>query len=138
MPSGFNDDVVDRVLDKVVGATADSSLVGVTTLYLDFLTTAPSDDNGTGAVSWAQGRASVPVVDGTQWPAASGRSKTGAVITMPANSSGAPIDVVALAWYTASTGGTYVGGGPVPGATVTIPAGDVPEVTATLSAPSPS
>jgi hypothetical protein len=137
VPSGLNDTIVDAVLDKLAGAGADTSLLGAT-MYLDALTTEPSDDNGTGAVSWGQGRLAVTVADGTNWSAASGRAKTSGQFALPANTSGGPIDVVALAWYSAASGGTYKGGGPVPGGTLTIPAGVAPVVTATLASPSPS
>ena len=137
MPSGLNDTIVDAILDKIAGPGADSTIFGATA-YLDLLTTAPSDDNGTGAVSWGQGRLSVATVNGTNWPASSGRAKVSATFALPANTSGSPIDVVAFAWYSASTSGTYKGGGPMPGGVVTIPAGATPEVTVTLAAPSPS
>lgn len=137
MPSGLNDTIVDAVLDEILGATADSAIFGATA-YLTLLTTAPSDDNGTGAVDWGEGRLSVATVDGTNWPAASGRAKTGAAFTLPTNSSGADIDAVAFAWYSASSGGTYLGGGPLPGGVVIIPDGDAPVITPTLSSPSPS
>lgn len=136
MPSGLSDTVVDAVLDKIAGASADTVILGAT-VYLDFLTTAPSDDNGTGAVSWGQGRVSVAVADATNWPAAAGRAKTSGTFTTPSNTSGADITVVALGWYTASTGGTYLGGGPIPAGTLTIPAGAAATVTATLASPSP-
>lgn len=136
MPSGLNDTIVDAVLDSLAGSGA-GSILGAT-MYLDLLTTAPSDDNGTGAVSWGQGRTSVATVNGTNWPAASGRAKTGAAFTLPTNSSGSPIDCVAFAWYSASSGGTYKGGGPLPGGTVTVPNGVAPTITPTLSSPSPS
>lgn len=137
MPSGLSDAVVDAVLDKVLGSGADTSILG-TTVYLDFLTTAPSDDNGTGAVSWGQGRVAVTVASGTNWPAASGRTKTSIAFLTPTNASGVDIDIVAVGFYTASSGGTYKGGGPVPGGVETIPAGASATVYATLSAPSPS
>lgn len=137
MPSGLSDTVANAILNKVAGASADNTILGATA-YLDLLTTAPSDDNGTGAVSWGLGRTGVATVNGTNWPAASGRAKAGATVTLPTNSSGSPITVVAFAWYTASSGGTYLGGGPVPGGAYPIPDGSTPQVTATLSAPSPS
>jgi hypothetical protein len=137
LPSGLSDSVVDAILDKIAGATADNTILGAT-LWLDFLTTAPSDDNGTGAVSWGQGRTSVATVNGTNWPAAAGRAKPGAAVTMATNSSGSTITVVAFAWYSASTAGTYKGGGPVPGGSLSIPAGVTPVFTPTLSSPSPS
>lgn len=136
MPSGLNDTIINAVLDKIAGAGADTTIFGATD-YLDLLTTAPSDDNGTGAVSWGQGRTAV-TNNGTNWPAASGRAKTGIAVTMPTNASGSAIAVVAFAWYSASSGGTYKGGGPMPGGTLTVPAGDTPIITATLSSPSPS
>lgn len=138
MPSGVSDDVAEAVLDAVLGVGADTGIVGVATLYLDLLTTAPSDDNGTGAVSWGEGRTAVPVVDATQWPAAAARAKTGAAITMDPNASGTTIDAVAFGWYTAATGGTYKGGGPLPGDLLSIPDGDTPVITPTLSSPPPS
>ena len=137
MPSGLSDAVVNAVLDKIAGSGADTTLLGAT-LYLDFLTTAPSDDNGTGAVSWGQGRVSVATANATNWPASSGRQKVSATFTTPTNASGSDINIVAVAFYTASSGGTYKGGGPVPGGTLTIPAGAAATVTATLSSPSPS
>lgn len=137
MTSGVNDTIADAVLDKVLGSGADNTIFGATA-YLDLLTTAPSDDNGTGAVSWAQGRLSVATVNGTNWPASSGRAKVSPAFTLPANSSGSPIDVVAFAWYSASSGGTYKGGGPIPGGTVTVPDGTTPSITVTFSAPPPS
>lgn len=136
MPSGLSDSVVDGVLDKLLGSGADTSLLGAT-IYLDFLTDAPSDDNGTGAVSWGQGRVAITVTNGTSWPAASGRSKTSVPFVTPTNSSGSDIDIVAVGFYTASSGGTYLGGGPVPGGLETIPAGASATVYVTLSAPSP-
>lgn len=137
MPSGLSDNVVAAILDKIAGASADTSILGATA-YLDFLTTAPTDDNGTGAVSWGQGRTSVATANATNWPAASGRQKVSATFATPVNSSGSDITVVALAWYTAASGGTYKGGGPVPDGSLTIPAGASATVTATLSSPSPS
>jgi hypothetical protein len=137
LASGLSDNVVDAILDKVAGASADNTILGAT-LYLDLLTTAPSDDNGTGAVSWGQGRTAVATVNGTNWPAAAGRAKTGAAVTMATNSSGSTITAVAFAWYTASTSGTYVGGGPLPGGSLSIPTGVTPVLTPTLSSPSPS
>lgn len=136
MPSGLNDAIADAVLDNLAGASA-GSILGAT-MYLDLLTTAPSDDNGTGAVSWGQGRVAVATVNGTNWPAASGRAKTGAAFTLPANTSGSTITVVSVAWYSASTGGTYKGGGPVPGGSLDIPDGSTPVITPTLSSPPPS
>ena len=136
MPSGLSDATVNAILDKIAGATADTSLLGAT-LYLDLLTTAPTDDNGTGAVSWGQGRVSVAVANATNWPAASGRQKVSATLTTPTNASGADITVVAIGWYTAATGGTYKGGGPVSGSSLTVPAGAAATVTATLASPSP-
>lgn len=138
MPSGLSDAVVDRALGAIVGAGADTSILGVATVYLDFLTTAPNDDNGTGAVSWGQGRTAVTVASGTTWPAPAGRQVTSAVIATPTNSSAADISVVALGWYSTATGGTYLGGGPVPDGELTIPAGASATVTATLSSPTPS
>lgn len=137
MSSGVNDTIANAVLDKMAGASADNTLLGAT-MYLDLLTSAPSDDNGTGAVSWGQGRLSVATVNGTNWPASSGRAKTGAAFTLPANASGLPIDCVAFAWYSASTSGTYKGGGPLPGGTLTVPDGVSPVITPTLASPSPS
>jgi hypothetical protein len=132
----MSDVVVDDVLDSLAGASAGSILPDP--MYLDLLTTAPSDDNGTGAVSWGQGRASVATVDATNWPAAAGRAKAGAAFALPVNTSGALITVVAGAWYDAPTGGTYLGGGPVPGDSLDIPAGAAPVLTPTLASPSPS
>lgn len=137
MPSGLSDTVVDTILDKIAGSGADTSILGATA-YLDFLTTAPTDDNGTGAVSWGQGRVAVATANAANWPAASGRVKTSGTFTTPANSSGADIVVVALGWYTAASGGTYLGGGPVPDGSTTIPAGASATVTAALSSPPPS
>lgn len=136
MPSGLNDTIVNAVLDKMAGSGADNTLLGAT-MYLDILTTAPSDDNGTGAVSWGQGRTSVATVNGTNWPASSGRSKTGAAVTMATNTSGSTITGVAFAWYSASSGGTYKGGGPLPGSSLSIPNGTTPVITPTLASPSP-
>ena len=134
--SGLSDAIVDTILDLVVGSGADTSIFG-TNDYLDFLTTAPSDDNGTGAVSWGQGRTLV-TNNGTSWPSsASGRAKTAGPVTMAKNTSGSPITVVAFAWYSASSGGTYKGGGPVAGGTLVIPDGTTPVFTPTLSSPSP-
>lgn len=137
MPSGLSDSVVDAVLDKIAGAGADNTILGAT-MYLDLLTTEPSDDNGTGAVSWGQGRTAVATVNGTNWPASSARAKTGAAVTMAANASGSTVTAVAFAWYTAASGGTYLGGGPLPGGSLAIPNGTTPVLTPTLSSPSPS
>lgn len=136
MPQGLNDTVVDTILDKVAGASADNTILGAT-MYLTLLTTAPSNDNGTGAVEWSQGRTAVATVSGTNWPAASARSKTGAAVTMNTNASGATITAVAFAWYSASTAGTYLGGGPLPGSSLAVPNGSTPVITPTLSSPSP-
>lgn len=138
MPSGLSDAVVDRVVDKIVGTGADTSLLAAT-IYLDALTTAPSDDNGTGAVSWGQGRTAVTTTSGTVWPsAAADRQKASSQITLSTNSSGSTISIVALGWYTASSGGTYLGGGPVPDGSLDVPDGSAPVVTATLASPPPS
>lgn len=137
MPSGVNDTIAGAVVDVIIGSGADTSLFG-TNLYLDLLTTAPSDDNGTGAVSWGQGRTLV-TNDGTNFPgSASGRAKTGSAVTMSTNTSGSTITAVAFAWYSASTGGTYKGGGPLPSGSLTIPDGTTPVLTPTLASPSPS
>src|SRR4051812_19889576 len=98
MPSGLNDAVIDRVLDKMFGATADNTLVAAT-IYVDLLTTAPDDDNGTGAVSWGEGRTAIATVNGTNWPAASGRVKTAIPVALPPNGSGDTITVVAFGLY---------------------------------------
>lgn len=138
MPSGLADDVVNRVIDKIIGSGADTSLMA-TTLYLDGLTEEAEDDNGTGAVSWGQGRTEVDPTDTAVWPDdADGRQKTSAQITMETNSSGSTITLVALAWYDDPTAGNYLGGGPVPDGSLDVPDGTAPVVTATLAGPPPS
>lgn len=137
MASGLSDAVVNRALNKILGATADNTILAAT-IYLDLDTTSASDDNGTDVVSWGQGRVAVAVVNGTNWPAAAGRAKIGATFVLPANASGLPIDVESFSWWTASSGGTYLGGAPLPGGTQTIEAGAVPNLTPTLSSPAPS
>lgn len=137
MPSGLPDAVVDAVLDQLVGAGQDSTLLPAT-LYLDLLTTAPTDDNGTGAVSWGQGRTAVDMTDASIWAGAADRATVSTPILLPTNSSGDTITVVAFAWYTASSGGTYKGGGPVPGGTLDIDDSGAITLVVTLASPSPS
>lgn len=137
MPSGVADDVADAILDATLGASADTGIFGAT-LYLDLLTTEATDDNGTDAVSWGQGRTAVTTTDATSWPPAADRVKTSAVIPLPANASGDTLTVVAFAWYTAPTGGTYKGGGPIPDGSLDIPDGVAPQITVFLSSPPPS
>lgn len=139
MPSGLSDAVVDRVLDKFAGASADTSLFGAATVYLHAYTTAPSDDNGTGRVDWGQGAVSVTVANGTNWPAAAARAKTSPSFTVGTNTSGATITVVAFGWEsTSAAGGTYYGGGPVAGGSQDVAAGATLTTTATVASPSPS
>ena len=138
MPSGLSDAVVDRILDKIAGASADTSLLGAANIYLHAYTTAPSDDNGTDRVDWGQGSLSVAVANGTNWPAAAGRAKTSAQFTVGTNSTGSPIVVVAFGWETAASSGTYIAGSPVSGGSITVPAGAPLLFTLTLAAPSPS
>lgn len=137
MPSGFSDAKVGVILDKIAGASADNTIMGAT-MYLHAYTTAPSDDNGTGRVDWGQGSVSVATVNGTNWPAAAGRSKTSAQFTVGTNSTGSPIVVVAFGWETAASSGTYLAGSPVSGGSITVPAGAPLLFTLTLAAPSPS
>lgn len=137
MPSGVSNDVADAVLDALLGVDADTSILGAT-LYLDLLTTAPTDDEGTDAVSWGQGRLAVATADADNWPVADGRAKVGAGFELPANASGDTITVVAFAWYTAAVGGTYKGGAPVPGDSLDVADGAAPVITPTLSSPTPS
>lgn len=132
MPSGIRDTDANTVVNNYFDTVLPNPV------YLDFLTTAPTDDNGTGAVSWGQGRVSVNPTNAAIIPNASGRSTTSAVITGATNSSGDAITVVACAWYTAASSGTYLGGAPVSGGSVDVPDGTAPTVTATLSSPSPS
>src|SRR5437899_6961499 len=104
MPSGFSDAKVNTILDKIAGAGADNTIMGAT-MYLHAYTTAPTDDNGTGRVDWGQGALAVATVNGTNWPASSGRSKTYAQFTIGTNATGSPIVVVAFGWETAASGG---------------------------------
>lgn len=130
MPSRFNDTIANAVLNLMLGSGANTATLGAT-LYVDLLTTAPSDANGTSAVSWGQGRVAVTVADGTMWPAASARTKqNGSTITFATNASGSTINAVAFAFYTASSGGTYQGGGALSGSPVAVANGSTPSFAA--------
>lgn len=138
MPSGLSDTIVETILDLVVGSGANTAILGGATRYLDLLTTAPSDDNGTGAVSWGQGRVAVSMTSSAVWPGAADRATVSAAILCASNASGDTITVEAFGWYSASTAGTYLGGGPLPDGTLDIDDGDAITLAVTLAAPSPS
>lgn len=137
MSSGFSDAKVDAILDALLGAGATTAILGGT-LYLHAYTTAPSDDNGTGRVDWGQGTLAITTANSTNWPNASGRSKTSAQFTAGTNSSGSPIVVVAWGLETAASSGTYISGSAVSGGSITVPAGAPLLLTLTVAAPSPS
>jgi hypothetical protein len=130
MPSGVSDDDANAAVDWMLGTHFPS------TLYMDLLTTAPSDDNGTDAVSWDQGRVSVDMT--SVWSTAADRQAESDAITSAANSSGDTITVVAVGFYDDPTAGSYRGGFPVDGGSEDIDDGETKNVVTTFASPSPS
>lgn len=114
--SRWSDTVANRGLDLRLGDSHDTTSMPAT-VYLALVTTAPTDANGTGIVevsttSTGYARASAAntgAAAGTNWPTAASRSKSnGTAITYP-TSTASWGTVVGVAFYTASTGGTFLG-----------------------------
>lgn len=116
MPAGnlLSDDDANNLLDVILSAAAPDFPA---TWYFALLTTAPSDDSGTGAVEVsASGYARVAVTaDLTNFLAAASRTKTNDVViqwpTALADWAAGGTQVVGVALYDASTSGTYRGYG---------------------------
>lgn len=105
----WSDAVENRSLDLLLGSSHDTTATPAT-VYVGLVKTAPSDANGTGLVeSTYTNYARVSVANNdTNWPAASGRSKSnGTAITFAA--CGATGDtIVGFAIYTAASAGTFL------------------------------
>jgi len=107
----------NNLLDVVLSHSSSSF---PTTWYFALLTTAPSDDTGTGAVEVTGGSYArvAMTADTTNFPAASARSKANAVAvqwpTATADWAAGATKVVGVALYDASTSGTYRGYGDLP------------------------
>lgn len=130
MPAGNKLSTADanNLLDVVLSHSSSSF---PTTWYFALLTTAPSDDTGTGAVEVTGGSYArvAMTADTTNFPAASARSKANAVAvqwpTATADWAAGGTKVVGVALYDASTAGTYRGYGAL-GTSVNVLTGGAP------------
>lgn len=107
--SRFKDSIANRALDLLLGSSHDTTAMPAT-VYVALITTAPSDANGTSIVE-ASGTAYARVAvtnNSTNWPDASGRTKSnGTTIAFP--TAGASWGtVVGFALYDASSAGNFL------------------------------
>lgn len=122
MAGSFSDYVENETLDLWFGG---QSVTPPTTLYVQAYTAAPNDAGG-GTQVTTNGHARVAVTNNlTNFPAASGGSKSnGTAFTWGAASGGSWGSVVAVGMFDASSGGNLIGWSDVPVAK-TIDDGDV-------------
>lgn len=108
--SRWKDTIANRLLDLQLGSSHDTTAFPAT-VYIALITTAPSNANGTSIVEVFGGSyARVAVTNNdTNWPAASGRSKSnGTTVTFP-TSTGSWGTVVGAAFYDAASAGNFLG-----------------------------